>query len=548
MRPQISRMNGLPGDATRMDRRAFVLRGAAIGLAVTGGPGLLSACGSSNGGSGAARAPVDAITVATDSFKSVDPAFAEFFSDLMADHAVFEGLIGYRPGTYEIENQLAETFEASEDGKQFHFRLKQGIQFHEGFGEVTAEDVKFSFERIAGMTKPVVQSAYVADWAPQLREVRIEGKYEGTIILKHAFAPMMRTTLPALSGLVVCKKAVLERGKRFGSRPIGSGPYQVESFSANRNAVLKRFADWGGASGGGAKPAFETITITAAGDPTFVDASLRSGDFDVALVEGTVLKRVKSNTDVSVEEITSLGYEWIGMNVKDPALSDINVRKAIRLAIDVPAIVSTAYRDAAERATAVIPPTMGVGYWEDAPVYDRDVEQAKSLLSTAGASGLKLSLAVPNIPAYFKTIAELVQANLAEVDIDVSIEVQDSATFFAPSAETLEKLQLFGANFGSFPDPFWSTQWFTTDQIGPGGYNWMSWSNPDFDALNQQAARELDEAKRTEIYVRMQRIWDEDANVVWLAWPKTIWAADKDIAMKIRPDGLPVVQAFAPAS
>ena len=90
-------------------------------------------------------------------------------------------------------------------------------------------------------------------------------------------------------------------------------------------------------------------------------------------------------------------------------------------------------------------------------------------------------------------------------------------------------------------------QWFTTAQIGPGGYNWMSWSNHQFDALNEQAAAELDDDKRTELYIEMQQIWDENANAVWLAWPSIIWAADKSVTMTVRPDGLPVVQAFGSA-
>ena len=124
------------------------------------------------------------------------------------------------------------------------------MQFQGGYGELTTDDVKFSFERIAGMTKPALQSAYVADWAPQLKEVQIASKYEGTIVLNNVFAPLMHTTLPTLSGLIVSKKAVLDRGKQFGAHPIGSGPYQVQSFTPNRKVVLTKFAKWSGASKG----------------------------------------------------------------------------------------------------------------------------------------------------------------------------------------------------------------------------------------------------------------------------------------------------------
>ncbi len=534
---------GRPGG---IDRREFMLRGAALGALLTGSSGWLAACGGGTSLTSGGKAG-GSITVGADTPTGFDPAFAQYYSDLMVDGAVYEGLITYKPGTYDVVNQLAETFEPSADGTRFHFTLKRGIEFQGGYGELTTDDVKFSFERTAGMTKPKVESAYVADWAPQLKEVQIAGKYEGTIVLNHVFAPLMHTTLPTLSGLIISKKAALERGKQFGSHPIGSGPYMVQSFTPNQQVVLTKFAKWGGASKPDVQPVYDKITLTANGDPTFVDAGLRSGDLDVALIEGSQYKRLSADGSLTVSKFTSLSYDWIGMNVTNPALTNINVRKAIRLGIDVPAIIEVAYDGVSPRATAVLPPTMSIGYWKDAPVYDRDVNAAKALMNSAGVSGLDLSLVVPNSPSYFKTIAELVQANLADIGIKVSIDVQDSASYYAPSAAALRKMQLFGGDFASFPDPFWSMEWFTTAQIGPGGYNWMSWSNKQFDELQNQAAAELDDARRTELYIEMQKIWDEDANSVWLAWPATIWAADTSVAMKIRPDGLPVVQAFKSA-
>jgi peptide/nickel transport system substrate-binding protein len=570
-----------------LDRRRFVQRAAAFGAALGGLGTLAAACGDAGDGGGStsaaapsssseppstavvtyiesvtapaatgatsaeastAAAPVGgSITIGTDTVTTLDPAFAAYFADTMGDGAIYEGLVGFVPGTYDIVNQLADVFEPAEDGLSVRFVLKEGVQFHGGFGEVTADDVKFSFERIAGLTDPPLESPYVGDWSPHLKEVRVDGPYEGTILLKTPFAPLMRTTLPALSGMVLSRKAVQERGKSYGSKPIGTGPYEVASFTPSREIVLKRFADWSGASRIDADPAYDEIRIVVSGDPTFVDAALKSGDLDVAGIEGSQLERLQRDDALSVTSVTSLGYEWVGMNTANPALAKLDVRKAIRLAIDVPAIVEVAYEGSATRATAILPPTMGMGYWPDAPVYERDVDAAKALLAAAGVSDLKLSMLVANSPTYFKTIAELVQANLADVGITVDVKLEDPATFAAPNAQTLKGIQLFATGFASFPDPFWSMQWFTSDQIGPGGYNWMAYDDPTFDELNQRAVQELDAAKRSELYVQMQQRWDADANTVWLAWPSYIWAARAEVVPVVRPDGQPVVQAFHPA-
>ena len=119
---------------------------------------------------------------------------------------------------------------------------------------------------------------------------------------------------------------------------------------------------------------------------------------NAALIEGSQLKRLSADDSLNVAKVTSLGYDWIGMNVTDPSLSDIDVRKAIRLAIDVPAIIEVAYDGASPRRNGCLPPTMGIGYWKDAPVYKRDVGAAKALMQGAGVSGLDLSLVVSNWP------------------------------------------------------------------------------------------------------------------------------------------------------
>jgi peptide/nickel transport system substrate-binding protein len=124
--------------------------------------------------------------------------------------------------------------------------LKRGIPFHAGYGEVTALDVKYSYERIAGITKPTINSSYQGDWSA-LGEVRVTGTYSGVIGLKHLFAPLYRTTLPLERGYVVSQRAVLDRGGGFATAPVGTGPYELVDWEPRNQAVLHRFADYGGA-------------------------------------------------------------------------------------------------------------------------------------------------------------------------------------------------------------------------------------------------------------------------------------------------------------
>src|SRR5262249_55588684 len=142
---------------------------------------------------------------------------------------------GYKPGPrWEAVNVLAEKLEVSSDGRRFAFTLKKGVQFHHGFGEVTADDVKYSYERIAGIQKLYPNagakdvSLYASNWQ-ELERVKVTGRYTGIIVLKKPDATVLTTNLPFYStGLVVSKKAIQQYGKHgAATNPVGTGPYQL---------------------------------------------------------------------------------------------------------------------------------------------------------------------------------------------------------------------------------------------------------------------------------------------------------------------------------
>ena len=128
--------------------------------------------------------------------QNIDPAFRISNNDETIIDAVFSKLVTYGPGSYELKNDLAEKIEQSEDGKTITFKLREGVMWPKGYGELTAEDVKYSYERIAD---PALKAAYADDWAA-LDHVEVIDKYNGKIILKEPFAALWKTTLPIGSG------------------------------------------------------------------------------------------------------------------------------------------------------------------------------------------------------------------------------------------------------------------------------------------------------------------------------------------------------------
>jgi peptide/nickel transport system substrate-binding protein len=278
--------------------------------------------------------------------RTLDPAF--HYSDIeeFAASPVFNGLVTFGPNSYDIVNDLAESIESSEDGKEITFKLKEGVQWHRGYGEVTAEDVKFSYERYAQVDSP-----YKDDWAT-LDQVEVIDKYTGKIILKEPFAPLWHSTLPTPRGWVLPKKYIEEVGdEKFGTDPVGSGPYLFSEWRPQDRVILTRNEEYFGEPGG-----FEEIDLIVIEENKAAEIAMEAGELDITYVSHAAADLFEADSDFSVIRKPQLHYRWIGMNVEHPKLQDENIRQAIRYAIDVPSILQAAYLGQVEQEYTLIPP------------------------------------------------------------------------------------------------------------------------------------------------------------------------------------------------
>ncbi len=429
----------------------------------------------------------------------------------------FETLLAYVPGTNKVVHCLADTFETSSDGLQFHFTLKQGIPFQKGFGEVQASDVKFSFERIAGLTKPKLNSPYSGDWA-QLDSVKVEGKYSGTIIMKEVFAPTLAVIAGGgiASGMVVSEKAVDRYGKNFGRNPVGTGPYEWTSWVPGQKLVMTKFANYGGANKAYAnKFLFEEIQATPISSDSTAYAALQSGEVNYCELGTSLVKEARSNSTVNVFSTPSGLYYWLAMNVTEPPLTNIWLRKAIRQAIDVPGIIKDAYSGLFTRTNAIIPRQLGVGHWPDAPVYNQNIPLAKSYLQKSGLKNVTLKLNVDNVQNDVAA-AQIIAANLAQIGIKVNVIPVDAATISdlpGPGGGGPHP-QLLYYYYGGQSDPNEWFEWWTCAQVGL--WNWDHWCSPEFTKLTNQALATYDRNERTKLYIEAQKLWNDEAGMVWI--------------------------------
>jgi peptide/nickel transport system substrate-binding protein len=471
----------------------------------------------------------------------LDPAFRKAAPEDDIMRCIFNGLVRRKPGDeWSWELDAAESVEQV-DPKTITFKLKPGIMFSGGHGELTADDVKFSYERIAD---PKNESPYKDDWAV-LDNVEVKDKHAGIIHLKEAFAPLWSSTLPTGSGLIMSRKAVEAAGGKFDTKvPASSGPYLIKDWQPKQKTVLARNPDWKGD-----QPDFDEIHIFPIEDEKTAELGFEAGDLDFTWVSVSSIPRYLKEPPKggSFSRKPSLAYVWMGMNIESKPLDDQRVRRAIQQSINVSEVVDAAYFGAAEPSTGIIAPGL-VGHREKT-LYGHDVERAKALLKEAGHDkGFELTIDVLNKTERVN-LAQAIQSQLAEVGIGVKIQQHDSGTFWTlgdqKAGDSWKKIQLIIGRFSMQPDPSWATAWFIPEQIGV--WNWERWNSPEFGELHKKGLVELDPAKRDEMYKRMQDLMEESGAYLFLTHEAVGVASRTNTKAAIMPNGTAIFTQFKKA-
>lgn len=459
-------------------------------------------------------------------FTTLDPAFWQSGADITMINVLFPKLIEFKSGSdWEYELQAAESIEQV-DELTIKFTLKPGLMWTGGYGEVTTEDVKYSYERYID---PDLASPIIGDWLP-LKEVEIVDKYNGIIHLKEPFAPIWWSTLPYSSGAIVSKEATEKAGGKFTTDPgATAGAYKIESWTPRERTVLVPHDGWNGPKAG-----FDKITILPIQEPKSAEIAFEAGEVDITEISiGSVPNFRKSLPSGGILDVRpTADYTFLGINIANEKLADVRVRQAIKKAIDIDAILQGAYFDVPEQSRGLVAPGL-VGYSDTLPS-PRDVQGAKALLEEAGVSGLSIELDVLNT-AEFITAAQIIQANLGEIGIDLQINQLDSGAFWNVAADRKEDLQLTLNSYTSPPDPSWSTQWFIGDQKGI--WNWVWLDSKEFDSLHFAALKETDMDKRASMYQQMQKVMDESGGFLFIMHPPSVIMYRDTIKPGLYPNG-----------
>jgi peptide/nickel transport system substrate-binding protein len=407
--------------------------------------------------------------------------------------------------TAEVDPDLAESWTLSDDGTVWTFKLKKGVQFHGGFGELTAEDVKFSFERQInkapgtrfGVNLGVIKAIEVVD--PHTVQIALK-----------SFDPIFLLRMVGYQqGYIISKKAVEKHGDNFKWNPAGTGPFAFYRHSPREKVILRAFDKYHGG-----KPSIDEVHWFDVPEDATKLIGLEKGTFDLLYPEAVTADfadQVKKMGAV-IDRRGPGGQERFYINMTKPPFDDIRVRKAFMHAIDRKGIKETMYPgDLARLASSVVPP----GYFGHVPMQfpEYNPELAKKLLAEAGhPNGFTIKPYFISKSFFYPKVLTLAQEQLKKVGINVEVQIVEHATYHENIRKNLNPFVLYGGTRITDADP-WLSLFFDSTQIpdpgtGNKGTNFAHYKN--IDDLLKAGRAERDQKKRAAIYAEAQKRMEKD--------------------------------------
>jgi peptide/nickel transport system substrate-binding protein len=408
--------------------------------------------------------------------------------------------------TTEVEPDLAESWTVSDDGTVWTFKLRQGVQFHKGYGELTSEDVKYSFERQMRRDRGM----RFAKNLDVIQDITVVDPYTVRITLKQ-FDPVFPLRMAGYQqGYIVSQKAALEFGDQFGWNPVGTGPFYFHRHLPREKIIFRAFKKYYGG-----RPAIDEIHWFDVPEDATKLIGLEKGTFDIVspnIVTADVKEQVAA-MDAVLDERGPGGQFRFYFNYTKPPFDDIRVRRAFMHAIDRQAIVDTLWPDGLGTvASSPLPPGYFGHLAVEIPAYDPEL--ARQLLAEAGyPGGLTIHDYFITKSYGYPKIMTMVQEQLKRVGVDVQLQLIEHPTYHRNIRNNLNPFVLYGGTRLTDGDVMLSL-FFHSDEApdpatGNKGTNFAHYRG--IDDLLEEGRRTRDSEQRAALYHEAQRRIMDDA-------------------------------------
>jgi peptide/nickel transport system substrate-binding protein len=380
------------------------------------------------------------------------------------------------------------------------FHLRSGVRFHDG-RSLSSRDVRHTFLSI-------LEGGVTTTKASTFRSVAaIETPDDRTVVFrfKEPYASFLASVSQGAIGIVP-----EGAGKDLARAPVGSGAFKFVSAAQDEEVILERNADYWRAA-----PPHARLRFKVAPDTTVRALELRKGSADVAInaLTADIVRALQREPHLRVVQAPGAVYQYIALNMQDPALRNVAVRRALAHALDRRPLIEYLWRNQARPASSVLPPNHWA-FYPDAAQYAHDPTRARALLDAAGfragTDGVRLRLTMKtSTEETSRLLAAVVQQQLRDVGLAVELRSNEFATFYADIVKgAFQMCTLRWIRVNNDPDIF--EYCFHSRRVPPNGANRGRYSNPRLDALLDAARTEMDQEKRRGQLFEIQRILNDD--------------------------------------
>ncbi len=472
--------------------------------------------------------------------ESLDPGSTTDGESSRVTKQVLESLLDFEADSFELKPALAHDWEVSDDGLTYTFYLEEGVTFHDGT-DFNAEAVKVNFERWADPEHEYAFSddgyvysmygtmfgGYAGDDGHVIEEINVVNDYEIEFILNQPLGFFLQNM--GMTYFAITSPAALEEyGDTINENPVGTGPFQFVSWNKDDAIVLEKFEDYRIEG----LPKLERVIFEVIPDNAARLIALRSGEID--MMDGLSpddAAGVETEEGLELLTRTENNFGYVGFNNQKEPFDQVEVRQAVNYAIDKQAIAEALYAGYATEAKNPLPPGY-LGYNDDVAGYEYDPEKAKELLAEAGyEDGLEIELwTMPVARPYMpdpETVSEIVQNNLADVDITAKIVREEWAPYLEKTLLGEHQLFIMGwSGTNGDPDYFLSSLLHGSNV---GSSNRSFYQNNEVDELLDAAKRAVDQDERADLYAQAQALISEDSAMVTLVHSKPVMAITKNV-------------------
>lgn len=422
-----------------------------------------------------------------------------------------------RPNNLALRGRLAEKWEVSEGGRKATFKLREGVKSNWG-NLFTSKDVKWTWDRkfnLKGLG--AFQTAVLGLTTPD--QIKIEGDYAISFNLDKPNPLLLKQQCNLANPIYDATKCAEVGG---GDDPwavnflkndsAGFGPYRLSQLVRGQQAVFEAREDYWDK-----QPYMKRVIMREIPQSSSRFSLLQGGAVDIAqFLQPRELEALKNQSNVAVDAVNSSYMIWLELNAKMAPFDNVDVRRAVNLAIPRDQIIRTIYYGYADPQKSAIPyiyPMADESFF----TYNYDLEKAKALLDKAGIqSGLATTLSYNAGDPTQEPIALLIQTSLRQIGIEVTLEKLPAGVFYE-NVTKRQKPMIFYLDSPWTPDPGYSTSLYFNSK---SYVNYSNYLNPEVDQLIGDGLATLDNQVREEKYKAVQKILMDEAPWGFIANPK----------------------------